>query len=70
MGPFRIFAIKATTSSKGLTLNKNNKPTHTHIYVYDALYIIMYIYNPSSGKNKPHEGITNVHLFLGLLAWL
>jgi hypothetical protein len=21
-------------------------------------------------KNKPHEGITNVCLFLGLLAWL
>jgi hypothetical protein len=39
--------------------------------VYIAQYCINTVYvSPLQVKNKPHEGVMNVHLFLGLLAWL
>jgi hypothetical protein len=46
--------------------NSRNKPIH--IYIYHALYIVMYIF-VLQVKNKPQEVITNVRLFLGLLKW-
>jgi hypothetical protein len=33
------------------------------------MYNIVYV-SPLQVKNKPHDSVTNGHLFLGLLAWL
>jgi hypothetical protein len=40
----------------------HNIPTH----IFYSLYITVCTF--SQVKNKPHEGVTNVRLFLGLLA--
>ncbi len=60
--------IKRHYSCKGFLLLK----THLLIILYflHNNVLILYIFLPCRLKIKPGEGVMNVHLFLGLSAWL
>jgi hypothetical protein len=65
MGPHRmgisIHASKATILSKDFTFGR------PFIYILQCCIKAVY-FSPLQIENKPREGYTNLHLFLGLLA--
>jgi hypothetical protein len=63
------FCICVTRSVPQLRVKSiYNKKSHTYRYI--AIEPITIQFFPLQVRNKPHEGIMYVHLFLGLLAWL
>jgi hypothetical protein len=62
-----ILALQATIPSKGFYIVR---PPHLNLLKIVQYCIYTVYFSPLQVISKPHEGLMNVRLFLGLLAWL